>query len=527
MLFKFRLTMDACSERNSNRWRIGIADFLFVFFTCAIMQSATMRMMDDPGLGWHLRYADQMVEQGGFVYEEAFCYPTLNNKVVMRAWLSDLILRAAYDWGGLNAIAVLICLVLAVTLRCIYCRLAQEGAHWSLAALASYLAAMGLSPSYVARPNAVSFLGVWLVADLCQRFHVGRASQKQLWLLVPIMLLWTNMHGGFLAGIVLIAIAWSVEAFLWVGASEPADQQAAQARLHCLTKVGFIAGLATLVNPNGIGLHLWSFAAVTDPFIQTKTTTEWLPPDFGAAGMFNIERLLLLLPLLAATCRSRLNWVGLAMSIVWIHFAITSRRYSTIWVVIMIPTLCEMTMKNPWLIRMMNHLGQWFSEDVQKSVWRQTAVRPPAQLASWIFAIGAFVITPWLPTLAAHNPEHLPATSLDRFLELNAGEPTFHCINWGGYLTWHGWDKPTRFQTWIDDRTDVHGAEHMKKYYRVMNAEPGWQSLLEETNVEMFCIPPKTRLAYELSRAPALWDELFSDDFVRVFRRRSNSVAQQ
>ena len=64
--------MATCPEQPRNRWRIGIADLLFVFFTCAIMQSATTRMMDDPGLGWHLRYADKMIEDGSFVYEESF-----------------------------------------------------------------------------------------------------------------------------------------------------------------------------------------------------------------------------------------------------------------------------------------------------------------------------------------------------------------------------------------------------------------------------------------------------------------------
>ncbi|GAF98658.1 unnamed protein product, partial [marine sediment metagenome] len=80
--------MTVRSEVFPQQSRIGLADVLFVFFTCAIMQSATMRMMDDPGLGWHLRYADQMIEQGGFVYEEPFCYPAAGHRVVQRAWLS-------------------------------------------------------------------------------------------------------------------------------------------------------------------------------------------------------------------------------------------------------------------------------------------------------------------------------------------------------------------------------------------------------------------------------------------------------
>ena len=444
----------------------------------------------------------------------------------MRAWLSDLILRAAYEWGGLNAIALLTCLVLAVTLRCIYRRLTVDGAHWMLAAFATYLAAMGMSPSFVARPNVVSFLGVWLVADICQRFHASTYDRSKLWWLVPIMLLWTNMHGGFLAGLVLIAIAWAVEALLAAASWDASIRSAARSRLLPLTAVGAVAGIATLINPNGIGLHLWSLSAVTDPFIQNHTTTEWLPPNFTDVGWFNIERLILFLPLLAVTCRRRCNWVGLAMTVVWLHFALTSRRYSTLWVVIATPTLCELMVGNGWLQEAAHRLKSLLSEDLQPALTAcaEASIGSPSY-ASWLFAVSMLTMVPVLPDFAAHNSEHLPASSLDQFLERSDSERTFHSINWGGYLTWHGWDNHSRFRPWIDDRIDVHGTEHTKRYFQVMNAEPGWQKLLDSTQVEAVCVPPTSRLAYELTAHPSCWRLDFQDEHLVVYRRKDKAVA--
>jgi len=517
--------MTVCSVEPANRWRIGTADLLFVFFTCAIMQTATIGMMDDPGLGWHLRYADQMIEQGGIVYEEAFCYPALGHQVVMRAWLSDLVMRFAYGWGGLNAIALLTCLILAVTLRCIYRRLLADGAHWTLAALATYLAATGVAPGYVARPNVVSFLGVWLVADICQRYHAGKYTHKQLFWLVPILLLWANMHGGFLAGLVLIAIAWAVEAALSVASWDADTKTAARQKLFWLTAAGFAAGLATIANPNGIGLHLWNFSVAIDPFIQTNTTTEWLPPNFTEAGWFKVERLILLLPLLAATCRRRINFVGLAMTVVWLHFALTSRRYSTLWVVIAVPTLCELIRNNDWMQTAFERLPKVMSSDLQTTL-KQTAAPVRTQFASWAFAAVALFVTPWLPALAAHNQENLPSVSLNQFLELNHGERTFHSVNWGGYLIWHGWNEPQRFQTWIDDRIDVHGIDHLKRYFTILAGEPGWQDELDATHVEMICVPPEVGLVRELNRSANIWQQAFADEHLQVFTRQLETVAK-
>lgn len=483
------------------------------------MQHAGRGMMDDPGLGWHLRLPDLMVEQGGFVYDEHFCFPTAGNRWVTRAWLSDMVLRGAYAWGQLNAVAMLTCMVFAVTLRGIYRRLVTDGHGWLVAAVATLFVAAGLIPSFVARPNVVSFLGVWLVADLCQRFHGNRISRQTLWWLVPIMGLWANMHGGFMAGLVLIAVAWLVEAAISMAALNAQTRTSARQRLWWLTLVGCVAATATIVNPNGIGLHLWNVQTITDPFMQRQTTTEWRPPDFTEAGWFNIERLILLLPLLAATTRRRVNLVGLAMTVVFLHFALTGRRYSTMWVVIAAPTLCELAVHNSWWRQLLQRTRRFVSEDLRRLVVGEPAA-PSHATASWLAAALLLFLSPFLPHWASHNQARLPSDSLDKFLAMHDGGPTFHSANWGGYLTWQGWDDTHRFLTWIDDRIEVHGKEHLQEYFHIMDADADWRSALDSRNVQWVCIPAEARLAQELAGRKAEWEPRLIDEHVAVFRRK-------
>ena len=522
------------------RFRFDLSDALFLFFTLAIMQHATQGMMDDPGLGWHLRIPDLMLEQGGFVYSEHFSFPSEGNRWITRAWLSDVVMRLAHSWGGLNAIALLTCMVVAGTLRGIYRRLVDDGFHFLLAICATIVAVMGLVPSFVARPNIVSFLGVWFVADLCQRFHAGRVEHKKLLWLVPIMLVWTNMHGGFMAGLVLIAIAWTVEFSMSYLAWKKSVRTMARKRLRWLTLVGALAGLATLLNPNGLGLHIYNLQAVTDPFIQNNTTTEWRPPDFRQAGWFNIERLILALPLLAATCRRRVNLTGLAMTVAWLHFALTSRRYTTLWVVIAIPTLCELVAYNPWLQRLARWVRQSASPGIQKVLANPSRTTGfPEGLttrcrtrfesyrfetaSSWAIAVALLFLVAWVPNLTRHNPGQMPAKSLDRFLAMHRGEPTFHWANWGGYLTWKGWHNTPRFKTWIDDRIEVHGKKQTLDYYTIIGAGEGWQRRLAEYEIEMVCVPKTTRLAAALAET-GHWNRCFTDEFVAVFRLKMDSL---
>ncbi len=508
------------TERKSIQgWRIGIADVLFVVFTLTIMQHATQGMMDDPGLGWHLRIPDLMVEQGHFVYEEHFCRPTEGNPWVTRAWLSDFLMRLAYGWGGLNAVALMTCMTVALTMRLIYRRLVQDGIHWVLAVSATWLTVVALAPIFVARPNVVAILGLWLVVDRLRQFHAGKISGRQLIGLVPVMLLWANMHGSVMAGLVLIGVAGAVEASLAVGSWNPNVRLAARQRLGWTVALGLASGLATLCNPNGIGLHWYNLRAVVDPFIQNNTTTEWLPPDFGEKGYFRIERLILILPLLAGACRRRINWMGLVLTVVWLHFALTCRRYSPLWAVIALPTLCELIVKNRWCIRTARALRGQMSKEIQE-LGSIPSVPSRTCRVSWLAGGILLFLTAFVPPIAAHNPQHMPSASLDRFLQIYDGGATFHSANWGGYLTWKGWDRPHHFRTWIDDRIEVHGREHTEEYYQIMAAADGWDTKLAQHQIQYVCVPRNAQLAKAISKN-AEWQLCFEDDYAVVYRRSS------
>src|SRR4051812_13160473 len=94
-------------------FRLGAADLVFVVFALAILQRAGSGMLDDPGLGWQLRIADAMAEQGDFLHADPFGGPTHNEPWMPYGFLGSALLRFADGWGGLDAIAVLTALTIA------------------------------------------------------------------------------------------------------------------------------------------------------------------------------------------------------------------------------------------------------------------------------------------------------------------------------------------------------------------------------------------------------------------------------
>jgi hypothetical protein len=76
----------------------------------------------------------------------------------------------------------------------------------------------------------------------------------------------------------------------------------------------------------------------------------------------------------------------------------------------------------------------------------------------------------------------------------------FHSYDWGGYLTWRGWQPSgPRLLNWIDDRNEVQGQEHVQEYFAILDAKPGWQAKLDRDRVELVCVEGGAPLAQRLA----------------------------
>jgi hypothetical protein len=519
---KANATMSERGVSDRPAWfSLGMADVLFIFFTLAILQHADSGMMDDPGLGWHLRIADLMWEIRGFIYHEQLCYPTEGQPWVTQAWLGDVLMRLVYGWGGLNGLAVLAALCIALSLRLLYTRMTGEGVNWLVAAFWTFLAALGTSPAWVARPNLFTFPALVLATGICERYRSGAISARgTLWLL-PIFLLWPNLHGGFLAGIIVLGVTYLVTCAIALGSFEPDQRSVARRQLGWWTVLGVALFAMTLVNPYGPRLYVWNLKVVSDPFIQSQSTTEWFPPDFTKPGWFRVELLMLLFPALTACSRQRITVLPLALGVVWMHFALTTARYGPLWVLIVVPTLAALSTQIPWLQSTTSRLTGRLSGDAQNWLAR-TPKRSPCFL-SLLFAAFLLCVSPGMGHLAGHNHDLIPSRSLDRLLEIYRGEHVFHLANWGGYLTWHGWSLKPRFKTWIDDRLDTHGRELTADYRAILNGEPGWDELLRKYHVDLVCVPADTPLARH-ARESSGWRLIHEDGRVVIFRRNSSGA---
>jgi hypothetical protein len=343
---------------------------------------------------------------------------------------------------------------------------------------------------------------------------------------LPLFALWANMHGGFLAGFMILAATLLIETCLGCFATTSEGRQSARSRAgHLMLLLGGTF-LATLLNPYGLALYRWVFQLLGEPFFM-ELHQEWKSPDFHGKGAIRFEGLMLLFPLLLALSKRRPHLVELGLAVLWFHFALTGFRYVPLWVVIAAPLLARASLEIPWLQQQARRLVP--AEEGRRSFF----VRPGRASCLWsiLGALSLLGLAHCAEGLfARHQPEIIPATALDHFLQIHAQwrhqhgrrPVVFHSYDWGGYLTWHGGPD---FRNWIDDRNEVQGREHIEDYFAILRTDPGWSAKLDLAGVQLICVQTNAPLTFRLAES-ADWRERYRDEWAVIFERVPAQEAQ-
>ena len=146
------------------------------------------------------------------------------------------------------------------------------------------------------------------------------------------MLVWVNVHGGFLVGFVLLAIYWCSATWRWLRpAGDRFDDVLRQIRagrlVRVLTLAGIVSALATLVNPYGIYLHVHIYHYLTNRFLMNHIN-EFQSPNFHYVAQKCFAGLLLL-TLVALAVKKRAAGPARVSQALVVLFAVYSGLYAS------------------------------------------------------------------------------------------------------------------------------------------------------------------------------------------------------
>jgi len=479
--------------------RLIVAVLFIALFAMAVRTPA------DTDMWWHLGAGRAIVTTGHIPYADEFSFTVRGRPWVDVYWLAQAGMYALYSLGGNVALAVLVAVLVVAAFAFVYPQM--EGGPF-LCALLIILAATATSVIWSPRPQMLSFVFLALTGYIVYLYKWRQVNR--LWVLIPLFVLWANVHGGYALGLMLIGSVIMGEVLNRLTGRAAAPEVMTWRETGLLVGVGILCGLALLVNPYMLGTWVLPFRTIGIKTLQ-GFIQEWASPDFH--NLYEQPMLWLLFGLLAAVGLSGRgwDWSDLVVVLVFGYSAFLARRNIAPFALVAVPVLA----------RQAAHFVETIVSRIRLPVSARQDLKPELSSAlNWLIVI-LIALAALLKCGMALSPQMIdraqrqtiPVRAVEWMKQNHVTGPMYNSYNWGGYLLWALPEEPV----FVDGRTDVYD-EFLPQYVQVMFVRPGWQDVLDRYGVRLALTERDSFLATMLATQPQ-WRLAYRDDQAVIFVR--------
>lgn len=395
----------------------------------------------DKDFGWHFMSGNYIVHHW-IPATDIFTYTAKEFHWINHEWLNDVLVYGLYSIGGQPLVALLWAVLGTAALWLV-------GRRYEASVVV--LAAVAIAPFAGVRPLVWTLLGV-----ATSIFFVRK--QKYWWWLVPVFALWSNLHGGFLLGLVYILY------------------KAVRLRSLHLFAVWVAAFFATALNPYGFGIYVEIFRTLTDSSLRT-TISEW--------GAFNIiytlwpYGLLWLIGFLLYSLKQPRDYLRFDMAM--LAAGLSSVRNWPLFVIFSMGRVDRYIRRiNDALPAKLDQSRRWVVQGIAAVV---------TILALGCFGTACYAIV--------QERSSFPVSAVTYLKEHPCDGQLFAYYNYGGYLIWQLPEKPV----YIDGRMpswEKPGGSYMKDYLRITTDPEFRKEQFQKYNVRCVLMPPDEMFVNQL-----------------------------
>jgi hypothetical protein len=367
------------------------------------------------------------------------------------------------------------------------------------------------------RPQLFTFaLMATLMAGLT-RDNYGRPGQ--LWLAVPGLALWANLHGGFFIGLVSIAVYTGVRGSLDLMAGRGLK------RALELATITAAAALATFATPSPIGTWQTVVHSLNNPMTR-QVMADWRPLMTVVAGQMH-------------EAHSGLIFVGVVLTLFAcfaVSFGLVPRGsdLALVAIAMLMIVAAFMSIRNMALgviavsAPLARHAGLAIGGAARSDEAHASGSNRPSRLSplsqgvigllALMLAIESGLFSRRIPAATSY-----PSGAVAFMRAHSLRGDILNNFAWGQYLIWH---IAPESRVFIDGRFDlVYPPEVITGYLDFFEARAGGGRLLDAYQHDFVLIPP-TAPAFALMMKRTNWKLLYRDRDAALFGRASSSAAR-
>jgi len=470
----------------TGRW----LDRLVLLVTLTAIAGGAIREVVDPDLWWHLATGRYIVAQRRIPTADVFSFTAATHRWVTHEWLSDLLLYGGYRLVGFAGLVFLFALLITTAFALVYQRCRSRP---TLAACSVLLAAIASRVTWGVRPQMFTLFLSSLYLYILDREE--RSGSTGLWLLPPLTLLWANLHSGFVAGLVIIAVYALGREIQWL-ARRAGQGSWIGPGVGRLALAGLLSAGCSLITPNGVSVVLFPFGTLGNHLIQANIE-EWFSPNFHEPMFWPLAAYWLALLGVLALSPRRARATEFLLLVGAAGVSLYSARHTPFLSLVGAPVLASQ------------------AEEMRPRAAGRRVCLPVIQVALVLsqVALGAVLgMRAYTVVRDNGNPPltGYPAAAVAYLREHGIGGRIFNTYHWGGYLIWQG------YPVFIDGRAELYGDEVLGEYLKVQAVKPDWESPLRRYGVEVVLIEADSRLAVVLQES-GRWQAVYRDGLATVF----------
>jgi hypothetical protein len=457
-------------DRFPQAWRLSRGAAALVVALGLVFLVYSYLPLHHTDLWGHLAYGRWIQSARQLPLTEPFLPLAEGVPVVDTAWLAQLGLFAGWThWGPaglqfMHALLVAGCFVLLV--RNVYAK--TRSAPFALLALTVF-GLLCWAQFEILRPQSAGVLCFSMLAAIL----AGRRWRMANWILVPaIFVLWANVHGSFVMGLLLLALGCSgrsLDLLLRGRTLRSVARDRTVRRLFLLTE---LAAAAALLNPYGFKLYAEVFALTGNP--NLRDLIEW-----DALHVRTLQGQLALLAALALAILYRASPRRVPSAEV---LALVATGALTLWSARMIV----------WFAPLAAACLAWNAHAAWRARRPLAAAAPPAGKwsivalgAAWIsFAFtpfGHFVLHGKQADLAKVVSRQTPVAAVEYLRQHPPSGLIFNLFEWGDYLLWAG---PPGAKVFVNSHAHLVPAEVWNDYMTVIGQSAGFSEVLDRYGVQ-------------------------------------------
>jgi hypothetical protein len=476
--------------------------FLIVFIACFTRSGSFL--LGDGDTGYHIRAGEIILKNLAVPRLDPFSFIAPPLPWSAHEWLSEVVMAIVHNALGMPGIVFLFALLLSTTYWLLFRWIRSGGRNILVDLMILVLVLLSSSIHWHARPHAFSLLLVVLLYRILILHQEDRGNY--LYVIPPMMLLWVNLHGGFIAGFLFMGIFLSGY-FLGFPGSNGEERQASANKVKQLSLVCAVSVLAACVNPFGVHAFLFPFRLVSEPYLMDRVQ-EFLSPNFH--GFAPYRYLLLFLIGILGLSKTRLTFTELMLVLMFTSMSLYSARYIPLCSIVYAPILSKY---GDILIKKYEGRGS-------RLLHQRSSAYGEIDASAKGYVIPLVVLVFFAALAAGRIPVRFPEKTASRaaidFLLANPIRGNmFNNDEIGDYVIY--WLYP-RHKVFVDGRSDMYGEPILKEYSMVTGIEPGWKDVLDKYNINYIFFYTDSVLVRHLLTDSG-WKSIYSDNVSSIFLR--------